>query len=167
MEPAPEIIAECKTIGKCFGFAGFIGQNDAANEAVNALWATMGCTADQPSSLLSIATDTDVDNVLRGWTIPLPPTEEGASAQTRAPNFIELSKARLAIRYAKLHHGVITPQPGSGTNTTTDDTVKRLADQITVLAKAQRRLWQRQKFHSKKRWTRFTTARPSVSPPMR
>ena len=139
MEPAKEVLATCGTIGGCFMAAGLF-KDDQPSEALKALWKDMGCEAGEPSSLLSISEETDMNTQLAAWKVPIEVPEGSEGPTSRDPNFMEKQKFRMALRYAKLHHGEekTSSDPGTGASgqNSTETTLQKLTEQVSVLAKA-------------------------------
>ena len=109
MDPSQEVLRQCSTFGHCFAAAGLFTAvpNAVPTAALTALLAKMGAELMSPSNLLAVSTDTQFDQILEGWEVPAPTDEDQAAV--REANFMEVSAARLARRYARLHHGVEQP----------------------------------------------------------
>ena len=132
MDPAPEVLAACTTIGHCFMAAGMFvgGPPPVPSQALISLLNKMGAGVSAPSHLLAIAKDTDVDKLIDSWRIG-DPTEQDPQAM-REPTLMEMSMTRMAVRCARLHHKLEKPQEQAAT----EDPMVLLAEQVRALAES-------------------------------
>ena len=135
MELAPEVMAQCTTLGHCFAAAGlYVSGQPPVPMALMSLLVLMGqAPADTPSQFLAIAIESDYNKLMDECKV----VEKGPGGADvrRSADFIEVAKARAARHYARLHHKL----EASSAHPVTDpsaDPVHKLAEQVKALAEA-------------------------------
>ena len=100
--PPAQVIAACSTVGYCFAAAGFYEGDPAGPTAKTvALWEHMGMESMAPSYYIADGPKQDYEGVIGSWGMDDPDSGLWIEA-----NFGERQKARLARKYARLHHGL-------------------------------------------------------------
>ena len=140
MDPPPAMLEQMLTIGHCYAAAGLFipaqeGELATPSPALLRLFVVLGgATVQTPTAVIAHTTDADYEGALGEWQVAMPPAAEGQEPALRAASVIERSMARIGLRYARLHSGLIQP---NNAGATVPQAVEALTAQVQALATAQ------------------------------